>query len=54
MLKQTFNSEYRAKEEYRKNVTLVTKDKEINIPMLKEYVQIVNKYVDYLDSLKKK
>ncbi|MBI5797753.1 hypothetical protein HZA98_02515 [Candidatus Woesearchaeota archaeon] len=52
-LKLIFNGDYKAKEEYRKNVTLVTKGEEINIPMLKEYVETTKMYVDYIDELVK-
>lgn len=51
-LKQVYNAEYRAKEEYRKNVTMVTKVKEINIAILKEYVEYVKDYITYIDGLK--
>ncbi len=52
-LKAIFNAEFKAKEEYRKNVTLVTKGKEINIAMLKEYVESIKDYVNYMDELVK-
>jgi len=52
-LKSIYNAEFKAKEEYRKNVTLVTKGKEINIPMLKEYVDTIKEYVTYLEELSK-
>lgn len=52
-LKAIYNAEFKAKEEYRKNVTLVTKGKEINIAMLKEYVDITKEYVNYMDELVK-
>jgi len=52
-LKLIYNSEFKAKEEYRKNVTLVTKGKEINISMLKDYMDTTRGYVDYLDELTK-
>ncbi len=53
MLKQVNNTEFKAKEEYRKNVTLVTKDKEVNINTLKEYVEVVKRHLDYIERLKK-
>tara|TARA_Y100000310_G_scaffold343984_1_gene454374 strand:- start:9307 stop:9747 length:441 start_codon:yes stop_codon:yes gene_type:complete len=53
LLKKIYNAEYRPREEYRKNVTLVTKVKEVNIPILKEYAKLVIEYVDYIDGLKK-
>ncbi len=51
LLKLIYNADFKTKEEYRKNVTLVTKDKEINIAMLKDYVNIVKYYVNYIDEL---
>ena len=53
LLKLIYNADFKTKEEYRKNVTLVTKDKEINIAMLKDYVNIVKYYVNYIDELTK-
>ncbi|MDP3728493.1 MAG: hypothetical protein Q8R18_03495 [bacterium] len=50
-LKAIYNADFKAKEEYRKNVTLVTKGKEINIAMLKEYVNIIKEHVNYIDEL---
>jgi hypothetical protein len=50
-LKAVLNDDYRAKEEYRKNVTLVTKEREVNIPILKEYVNDVKAFVEHIDSL---
>ena len=50
-LKAIFNADFKAKEEYRKNVTLVTKGKEINIAMLKDYVETTKEYVNYIDDL---
>jgi hypothetical protein len=52
LLKQVYNAEYRAREEYRKNVTMVTKVKDINIAILKEYVEYVKEYITYVDGLK--
>lgn len=52
-LKAIFNAEFKAKEEYRKNVTLVTKGKEINIAMLKEYVNTTKEYINYMEELLK-
>lgn len=53
LLKSIYNEEYRAREEYRKNVTLVTRAKEVNIELLKNYYQITKDYVDYLNDLLK-
>jgi hypothetical protein len=49
LLKRIFNTDYRAKEEYRKNVTLVTRDHEVNIEKLKNYYEITQDYVKYLN-----
>jgi len=48
-LKQIYNAEYRSKEEYRKNVTLVTKDQEINIAKLRDYLENTRGFVEYLN-----
>lgn len=50
-LKAIYNADFKSKEEYRKNVTLVTKGKEINIAMLKDYVTTTKDYVNYIDEL---
>ncbi len=50
-LKKIVNSDYRKKEEYRKNVALVTPDVEVNIDTLKEYVERMTKYINYLQGL---
>ncbi|HIH15120.1 MAG: hypothetical protein QT08_C0011G0016 [archaeon GW2011_AR17] len=52
-LKAIYNADFKAKEEYRKNVTLVTKGKEINIAMLKDYVETTKDYVNYIEELLK-
>ncbi|MBT3323770.1 hypothetical protein HN681_05175 [archaeon] len=51
-LKKVYNAEYRAKEEYRKNVTLVTHEEDINIPRLKEYSELLKDYIIYFEELK--
>jgi hypothetical protein len=51
MLKKLINSDYRAKEEYRKNVTLVTPTYEVNIEKLKEFAVTTRDYVNYLNAL---
>jgi hypothetical protein len=51
MLKKIYNAEYRPREEYRKNVTLVTKSHEVNIPTLKEQVEHVKRFVEHIDNL---
>ena len=50
-LKKIVHSEYKKKEEYRKNVALVTPEVEVNIDTLKEYVIIMKKYINYLQDL---
>lgn len=52
-IKHFYNAEYKAKEEYRKNVALLTKEKEINIQIIKEYAEEVKRYIDYIKSLQK-
>ncbi|MAG77965.1 hypothetical protein CL616_01220 [archaeon] len=51
LLKKIYNADYRAKEEYRKNVTLVTREKEVNIEMLKNYYELTQDYVEHLNTL---
>ena len=51
-LKKVYNAEYRAKEEYRKNVTLVTHEEDIIIPRLKEYSELLKDYIIYFEELK--
>lgn len=50
-LKKMYIGEYKKKEEFRKNVALVTKDDEVNIDTLKEYVELMKKYINYLQEL---
>jgi len=52
-LKRVCNAEYRAREEYRKNVTLVTKEDEVNIAHLREYVEHVKDYIEFIGTLQK-
>lgn len=47
-LRKISQSEYKKKEEYRKNVALVTNDVEIDIDTLKEYAEKTKKYIYYL------
>lgn len=51
MLKKILNADYKSKEEYRKNVTLVTEDTEMNIEKLKSYSKVTTEYVNYLKGL---
>ncbi len=50
-LKKMYIGEYKKKEEFRKNVALVTKDDEVNIEALKDYVSRMKKYINYLQEL---
>lgn len=52
-LRKIVNSDYKKKEEYRKNVALVTKDIEINIETLKKYSLKTKRFITYLESLMK-
>ena len=47
------NCEYKKKEEYRKNVAMVTKDDEITIDKLKELAEKTKKHIYYLKDLMK-
>ncbi|MBT3985373.1 hypothetical protein HOD38_05790 [archaeon] len=53
LLKRIYNAEYKAKEEYRKNVTLVTRDNEVNIELLKTYYELTQEYISYLNNINK-
>jgi len=48
-LRQILNSNYKKKEEFRKNVALVTPKEEVDIDKLKEYADITKKYIYYLE-----
>jgi len=50
-VRKILNSEYKKKEEYRKNVALITRDVEIDIEKLKEYAKKTKNYIYYLRSL---
>ncbi|MFH1637341.1 MAG: hypothetical protein ABIB71_02860 [Candidatus Woesearchaeota archaeon] len=52
-LRKIVNSEYKKREEYRKNVALVTKDVEVNIETLKDYAEKTKNFITYIDSLMK-
>jgi organic radical activating enzyme len=51
ILRELLNSEYKKKEEYRKNVAMVSKDHEINIEKLKELAEKTKNYIYYLKEL---
>ncbi len=53
MLRKIVNAEYKKKEEYRKNVALVTKDTEVNIDSLKDYAEKTRSFILYMRSLMK-
>lgn len=50
-VKNITKSDYKKKEEFRKNVALVTKDNEINIEVLKDYSEKTKRYINYLKNL---
>ncbi len=50
-VRKLVQSEYKKKEEYRKNVALVTQKEEIDIDSLKEYAEKTKKYIYYLKEL---
>ncbi len=50
-LKKMATGEFKKKEEFRKNVALVSKEGEVNIDALKEYVAAMKNYINYLDGL---
>jgi hypothetical protein len=51
MIRQIVLSEYKKKEEYRKNVAMVTKEHEINIEKLRQLAEETKSYVKYLKTL---
>lgn len=53
-LKKINSSDYKKKEEFRKNVALVTNEVEVNIETLKEYVARIKNYISYLQDLSKR
>lgn len=50
-VKNVTKSEFKKKEEFRKNVALVTKGSEINIDTLKDYSEKTKRYINYLKNL---
>ena len=50
-VKNITKSEFKKKEEFRKNVALVTKNCEINIEVLKDYSEKTKRYINYLKNL---
>ncbi|MDD4877729.1 MAG: hypothetical protein PHO02_01685 [Candidatus Nanoarchaeia archaeon] len=47
-LKKLVTSEYKKKEEYRKNVAMITKEAEITIDKLRDYADETKRYINYL------
>ncbi len=45
-------ADFKKKEEYRKNVTLITRYAEVNIPLVMEYFEKTIELVNYLNELK--
>ena len=45
MLRRIYNAKFNSKEEYRKRVTLMTEEGDVNIDTLKEYFQKARKFV---------
>ncbi|HII16182.1 MAG TPA: hypothetical protein HA362_07810 [Nanoarchaeota archaeon] len=52
-LKRLVTSDYKKKEEYRKNVAMITKDAEITIDTLRDYAEQTKKYINYMTELMK-
>ncbi len=50
-LRKIILSDYKKKEEYRKNVALVTKESEVDIDKLKEFTEKTKNYIKYLREL---
>lgn len=50
-LRKISQSEFKKKEEYRKNVALVTADVEVTIDKLKDYANQTKSYINYLKNL---
>lgn len=50
-LRKIVNAQYRSKEEYRKNVTLITSEANVNIETLKDYHKNTQNYINYLNKL---
>jgi hypothetical protein len=53
-LKNIHKADYSVKEEYRKNVTLITDIAKVNVELLKEYFERTKEYVRFLQEIKKK
>lgn len=50
-MKNLVNSEYKKKEEYRKNVAMITKEAEITIDKLRDYANETKRYINYLKEM---
>lgn len=53
-LKKIDTSEYKAREEFRKNITLITKDAEVTVDTLKEFLKKTESHITYLRGLMNK
>ncbi|MBI5871478.1 hypothetical protein HZB88_00125 [archaeon] len=51
LLKKINASEYKAREEYRKNITLITKDIEVNVDTLQGFLKKTREYILYIRGL---
>ncbi len=52
-LRRILASEYKAREEYRKNVTLITEKENVDVEKLKLYAEKTKTFINYLKSLMK-
>lgn len=50
-LKKLYNSPFKGKEEYRKNITLIVANNEITVETLKQYILRVGNYISYIKEL---
>jgi hypothetical protein len=49
LLRRIYNIGFGKKEEYRKNVTLLTEEGDVNIEILKEYFETTKRFVKLLE-----
>ncbi|MBI2671566.1 hypothetical protein HYX16_01395 [Candidatus Woesearchaeota archaeon] len=49
LLRRIYNTGFGKKEEYRKNVTLLTEEGDVNIEVLKEYFETTKRFVKFLE-----
>ena len=50
-LKRLVTADYKKKEEYRKNVAMITKDAEITIDTLRDYAEQTKRYINHMREL---